>query len=97
MRWQELTSRDHRQLDGDWVPIVGDVVCVHLDSYSIDNYLANVTFIDNSLEDYRRVRVRVQPRTSPTYEQYIHASKLEPTRLTFQGNVCVRCRRRRIR
>lgn len=89
---QEYTSRDHRQHDGDWLPVVGDVVCVH--SSPEHNYFAKVlAFVDSAHEIYRCVRL--QPLYSPrTNAREMHARYLKPVIITFQGYACVQCKGR---
>jgi hypothetical protein len=75
--------------------IVGDVVCApRTDVYS---YLARVlAFQDNEHDGYRRFRV--QPLFAPrTNARDVHRSQLEPTAATFQGYVCLHCRKGSVR
>lgn len=97
MRWQELAPGDDRRLDGHWVPVIGEVVCVHPGGDVAYNFLARVRMLaGNRHEDYRRFRI-LPLFASRTNMRDAHTSMLEPTRLTFRGHACVRCKKGQIR
>jgi hypothetical protein len=97
MRGLRFSPGHDRRLLGDWLPLVGEVVCVHPDQSAEHAYLARVlAFQDNEYDSYRRYRV--QPLFAPrTNARDIHRIALEPTMATFQGYVCLTCRKGRIR
>ncbi len=96
MRWTELSSHNHRQRGGGWLPVVGDTVCVHVDADDRYTYLAQVIRGNNSYGDWMRYYVR--PLFAPHMDaRDVYASNLEPTLLTFQGYRCVRCKKGNIR
>lgn len=94
MRRQGLAPGNDRR-DGDWLPVIGEVVCVHPEGGN--SYIARVVdFRANKHEGYERYRLRplFAPRTN---DREMHRSRLEPTTATFQGYVCLQCRKGNIR
>lgn len=80
----------HRRQHGGWLPAVGDVVCVHVDGPH--RYFARVINAKSNIDGYPRCLV--QPlRSSRENMRDTHRSKLEPAIATFEGYICMRCRK----
>lgn len=95
MRGQGLAPGDDRRLDRDWLPVVGEIVCVHVGH--MDPYLAQV--IDRTAEDFPNdVRFYILPVGAGLGMTRVYLARVfEPTMATFEGPVCLRCRKGNIR
>jgi hypothetical protein len=99
MQGQGLTSGNDRRLDGGWLPVVGEVVCVHPPGPGLAQFRFLALIVDILYDEWSmRHRYRVQALFAPrTNEREYHSSVLEETIATFEGFVCFVCDEERTR
>lgn len=83
MRRKAFTPRDHRRFDDDWVPVAGEMVCVHKKGER--------PRLHTVIETYRDGGIRLRPYDLSNRNILMNEADVEPMRLTFQGRVCPRC------
>ena len=83
MRRKAFSPRNHRGIDDDWVPVAGEIVCVHRKGER--PHLRMV------IETYRDGGVRLRSYDPRERNIVVDMASVGPTRLTFQGPVCPRC------